>query len=137
MIMKTRTVNLVNKLAAVVMALTTAVALGPFAAGAKGHGDLERPVIARMKAADIFLRPWRNYECTLESVPTGSWFLDQKVTVNTRARGLDEALEAALSPYEHTIKAPVDENARVVKAVINGRVMEIRDVTCKAIGLDI
>lgn len=90
---------------------------------------LEKPVIVRVKATDLFLRPVRNYECSLESTPTGSWLLDQKVTLKVSARSVQDAVELALTPY--VTEAPTEQEARVVKTVINGRELQVWDITCK------
>lgn len=100
-------------------------------AAAKGQGDLERPVLIRVKATDLFLRPMRNFDCTLESTPTGSWFLDEKISLNVSARSVQDAVELALTPY--VVEAPTEQGARVVKIVVNGRELKVRDVTCKAV----
>lgn len=112
------------------IALVILAAVSTESVFAKGQGNLERPVMIRMKATDFFLRPFRNYECTLESVPTGSWFLDEKITVNVSARTLQDAVELALTPY--VTEAPTGE-IRTVKTVINGKELKVRDVTCKAL----
>ncbi len=117
-----------RKISQLVMVLVAA--FSTLSAFAKGQGNLERPIVIRMKATDLYFRPMRNFECTLESAPTGSWFLDQKITLNVSARSLQDAVELALTPY--VSEPPKDANPSL-KIVVNGKELKVRDVTCKAV----
>lgn len=116
-----------NRAIALILAIIGLMAVQT--AAAKGTGNLDKPVLIRVKATDLFFHPVRNYECTLESTPTGSWFLDEKISLKISARSVQDAVELALTPY--VVEAPTEQQARVVKIVVNGREMKVRDITCK------